>query len=166
MIAATRACGVVLAVLLAVYPLRMGDVSPALLAIAVTGVVLAAAGLTVAPEWTLWAGAFFLGLGYVAALALRGGEVDPFAPAVAVGLYLVVEARDVAESGRAHAAARLWHSLAVGFGAALLVAALLVAGTAVRASGPVAVAVSALCGVVVLSGFAAFVGKRGPARGG
>ena len=166
MIAAVRASGVVLAVLLAVYPLQMGDVAPALVAIAVTGVVLATAGLTVAPEWALWAGAFFLGLGYVVNLALRGGDVDPFAPGVAVGLYLVVEARDVAESGRAHAVARLWHSLSVGFGAALLVAALLVAGTAVRASGPLAVAFSALCGVAVLSGFAAFAGKRGPARGG
>jgi hypothetical protein len=162
-IVATRATALLLAGLLAVYPLRMGDATPVLAALAAAGVVAVAAGLLRAAEWTVWVGAGLLGLGYVVNLALAGGEVDPFAPAVAVGLYLVVEARDVASSDSERASARLWDSLTVGFASALIVAVLLLAGTAVTASGPLAVAASALCGAVALSGLAAFAGRRAAA---
>ena len=157
---AARAAGIVLACLVAVYAVELAAPAPVLIAVAVAGVGLVAAGLSVSPEWTVWAGAFLLGLVYVVKLAVRDGDVDPFAPAVAVALYLIVEARDVVSAGSGPLGARAWHSLTVGFASALVVAALLGAGTAVRTSGPVAIGVSAICGAALLLGFASFAETR------
>jgi hypothetical protein len=158
-IAALRAGAVVLVASVAAYTVVAVDASRGAAGVALAGAVCAAAGV-VRWAWAAWPGVALVATGYVAAVAVRGGDVDPGAPAVAAILFLVAEVPDVAASGPTGAAARLWHSLAVCFAAAFLAGALLIAGTASRTGGAIAVAGSALCGAIVLWGLAAFAGGR------
>lgn len=160
MILAARSAAVVLACAVALYAIRLGDGTPAVAVMALAGAGLVAAGTVRAGERAVWAGVFLLGLTYATALALRDGDIDPFAPAVAVALYLVTEAGDVVSSGAGRMGARAWHSATVGFASALVVAVLLIAGTLARTAGPVAVAGSALCGALLLLGLVSVAGGR------
>lgn len=159
MIAAIRAGAVGGAAVVAAYAIRAVDapVVPAVLVVA--GAVAVVAGVLGGLGPAVWAGVLLQGTGYVAAVALRGHELDPGAPLVAAILFLVTEAADVTPP-RGAAARRLWGSLAVAFATAFLAGALLVAGAAFRTTGAVAAGASAVCGALLLVGLAAFAGER------
>ena len=157
---AARAAALVLACVLGLHPALLADADPVVVVLGVAGVGLVAAAFLPRAGWAAWAGAGALGAAYVVALALRDGAVDPFAPAVAVGRYLVVEAHHLASSERAGLEGRVWHSLTIGFLSALIVAGLLLAGAATTADGPLAVAATAVCGAVALFGLVSFLGPR------
>lgn len=133
-------------------------------AAAVVGVSMILLAVSGRIGWAGWLGTWLLGAAYVGSLG--GDAVEPWAPAVAVGLYVVVELCDIASTtprSRRVIEARLLHTLFVGCVAGVAGSLLLVAGASSAPGGLLPVVVSALCGIGVLWGLVAVqAARRGP----
>ncbi len=126
--------------------------------------ILAGAGLALlllavsgGAGWSSWAGVAVLGAAYAIAVAAREASLEPAAPLVGVGLYLVVELLDIAGAEPCAREVRLTRTLqnaAVACVAVILGAGLLVFGAASASTGVTAVVASAACGCVLFAGLA------------
>ncbi|MDQ3983001.1 MAG: hypothetical protein M3271_10025 [Actinomycetota bacterium] len=128
--------------------------------LALAGFALAGVAASFHPGWPSWAGAAALGTAYAVALGAGHPDLEPAAPVVAVGLYLLVELLDVAgaePSSPGVRSVRSLHAAAVACVSAAVGAGLLVVGAGSATTGTAAVVATAGCGCVLLLALASTV---------
>ncbi|MDQ3983012.1 MAG: hypothetical protein M3271_10080, partial [Actinomycetota bacterium] len=91
-----RLAALVVGAALALHSVLLAPDAAIVRALALAGLALAGMAASLHPGWPSWAAAASLGTAYAVALAAGHPDLEPAAPAVGVGLYLLVELFDVA----------------------------------------------------------------------
>lgn len=155
--AGLRVAAIAGAVAVALHASSHAPDMPVVPILAGAALALLAIAATAHAGWTSWAGVAVLGLAYAIAVTARGAAVEPAAPLVGAGLYLVVELLDIAAAepcARQVRSMRALQAAAVACAAVVTGAGLLVFGAASATTGVAALLATVACGCVLFAGLA------------
>jgi hypothetical protein len=144
-----RVAAVLVAAALAVHPVLLAPDSALVRVLALAGLALALIAWSFDAGWPSWAGAAALALAYVVAVSVGHSDLEPGAPVVGVGLFLLVELLDIGggePSSPEVRSARAMHAAGIACAAAVVGAGLLVVGAGSASTGTAAVVATAACG--------------------